>query len=86
LITAVLSVRFTDSKTAKTIDEALAPDNVKLPKGMKIYQVQRGRILRIEVSIQGNRAVETLTSTLDEFVSHIQVAVGALGKTMRQAE
>ncbi len=48
---------------------------------MRISQKVRGRLIRIEVTISGKkRLVETLISTLDEFVAHIHSVTQTLEK------
>lgn len=78
LISATLDVRFRDSKTAKVVDNALSPDNINLPRGMKIAQSRRGKSIKIVVSVDREESLDTLISTLDEFVAHMQVALNAI--------
>ncbi|MDG6906500.1 MAG: hypothetical protein JRN20_12015 [Nitrososphaerota archaeon] len=59
----------------------MLPDNVNIPRGMKINQVLRGKTIRVTVSVESHDQLTTLISTLDEFVTHIKVAVEALEKT-----
>ncbi len=81
MISAELIVKFSDAETARAINESLLPDNINVPEGMKINQVRRGKTLRIEVSLsKEEKEIETMTSTLDEFVSHMQTAVQTLEK------
>ena len=74
-LTAVLTVRFRSSRIGKAVHQALLPDNINLPKGMKINQVVRGKNLTISVTCD---SIETMINTLDEFTSHMDVALKAI--------
>ena len=77
----MLRVKFADSKTARSVHLALSPDNVNLPKSLSIKQRLQGRTLQINVDVVGGpNPIETLISTLDEFVAHIQTATVMLDK------
>ena len=78
LITADLSFEFLNPKIASVVDKALSPDNIDLPKGMKIDQLRKGSVLQIRITIEAEKGIETMTSTLDEFVSHVHSALSAL--------
>jgi hypothetical protein len=73
---------------ARAVDDALSPDNVDLPKGMKIVQRRLGNELSIRVTIQDgdSNQIETLISTLDEFVSHIHASIQALQRAELRGE
>ena len=80
---ACLIVTLSDKRIAKVIGEALSPDNIDLPQGMQIDQKILGRNLNVRVSISkvSTIPIETLISTLDEFLSHIQTATHTLETT-----
>ncbi|MHB1908324.1 MAG: KEOPS complex subunit Pcc1 [Nitrososphaerales archaeon] len=78
MISAELSFEFANPKIASVVDKALSPDNIDLPKGMKIGQVRKGSFLQISIAIEAERGIETMISTLDEFVSHVHSALSAL--------
>lgn len=80
MITAELVVKFRDAETAAAIDTALSPDNVNLPRNMELCQTRRGKTLRVEVSVKQTQSLDTLISTLDELVSHIQATLETLQK------
>jgi hypothetical protein len=63
-----------NKKLASSVGQALAPDNVDLPGGMKIIQHTKGKALRIVVTVPKER-FETLISTTDQLLSHIQTAI-----------
>lgn len=81
LITSALKIVFRDAFTARSVSNALLPDNVNIPSGMKIRQAVRGNTIRVTISVESQDHFSTLISTLDEFVTHIKVAVEALEKT-----
>lgn len=80
MITAELVVKFRDAETAAAIASALSPDNVNLPRNMELCQTRREKTLRIEVSVKQTQSLDTLISTLDELVSHIQATLETLQK------
>ena len=79
LIQAVLTFDFDSIKTAQAIDTALSPDNINLPRGMKIVQTRRGKKLTISVKVNDSLQLNTLIATLDEFLAHSDTAVKVLG-------
>jgi len=83
LITSSLQLTFKDVRTAKAVNDALTPDNINLPKGMKINQVRRGSNLTIKVSADKLDSINSVISTLDELVSHAHTAVQTLEKVER---
>ena len=75
-------MKFSDQKIARAIEVSLTPDNVDFPEGVQFEQRLVSKELLIEVDqAASDRYVETLISTLDEIVSHIQTAVAAIEKT-----
>ena len=78
MISAVFTIRFSNRKSARAVDVALSPDNVKLPQGMKISQTLNGNELRVKISVDSLEKLSTLIGTLDEFLSHVQVATKTL--------
>ncbi|HZW58096.1 MAG TPA: KEOPS complex subunit Pcc1 [Nitrososphaerales archaeon] len=80
-LSADLVVELEDARTARSINEALIPDNVNLPEGMVIEQRVMNRFLRITILVEdGSPSLETLISTLDEFVSHIHTVTQTLDR------
>lgn len=80
----MLRVGFSDRKTLRAVDSSLAPDNIDFPAGLKFSQKTSDNELRISVEIEGEQSkkIETLISTFDEILSHIDSAV----KTIEKAE
>ena len=73
-------MKFADERTAQAVSNALLPDNVSVPRGMILNQKQKGKQLFIDVMIEEvtRNPIETLISTLDEFLSHIQTSVQSI--------
>lgn len=78
LIQAVLALNFDSIRAAKAVDSALSPDNINLPRGLKISQTRRGKELRISVEVKDPGMLMTLISTLDELVAHSDTAIKVL--------
>ncbi len=75
-------MRFADQKTTKAIAASLAPDNVNFPHGMTFRQIVGSKELTIDIHLRASdHQIETLISTFDEIVSHIQTAANAIEKT-----
>ncbi len=72
---------FRDAKIADSVYTALLPDNVRIPKGMEIDQKRDDSCLEVNVQIGSGVSLETLISTLDEFLSHITSITHTLDKT-----
>lgn len=70
-------------RTAKAVSASLVPDNTDFPAGMQFTQNLCSNRLqfRIEQRHGGEHEIETLRSTLDEIVSHIQTATAAIEMT-----
>tara|TARA_B100000315_G_C14034417_1_gene344668 strand:+ start:243 stop:491 length:249 start_codon:yes stop_codon:yes gene_type:complete len=71
-----LGVDSTDKDTAKAIHESLLPDNVSIPKGLSVKMCLEGSQLLVDVSSKGEW--DTLISTIDEIVEHIQLACSVI--------
>jgi len=78
LIRSILTIDLDTKKTAEAVDRALSPDNINLPRGMKISQSRRSNKLRIAVKVEDLEQLSTLISTLDEFLAHAQTAIKVL--------
>jgi tRNA threonylcarbamoyladenosine modification (KEOPS) complex Pcc1 subunit len=61
-----LHFEFKDEKTAQSVNNALLPDNVRIPSGMKIAQIRNGSSLEINIMVDDSVSFETLISTIDE--------------------
>ena len=77
---AQLRLFFRDNKTASSISDALTPDNIDLPKGMRIVQEVERNSITISIEVKEMSSLETLISTLDEFVSHVYSVTQTLNR------
>ena len=75
-----LHFEFKDEKTAQSVNNALLPDNVKIPSGMKIAQIRNGSSLEINIMADDSVSFETLISTIDEFVSHVSAVTQTIDR------
>lgn len=67
-----LDVKVADEKTAGAVRDSLLPDNVAIPEEMSVKVDVKGKMVVVEVSSTGRW--ETLISTVDELLEHIQLA------------
>ena len=71
-----LGVDSADKDTAKAIRASLLPDNVSMPRGLSVKMSLEGSQLLVDVSSKGEW--DTLISTIDEIVEHIQLACSVI--------
>lgn len=64
---ARITCSYTDERTCRAVVAALTPDNLRVPKGLKISTVQRGRRMVTEVQLDGR--AETLLATVDDLLA-----------------
>ena len=67
-----IQIRYSDEKTARSIQRAITPDNIGAPEGMHIMALVDENVLEIEVF--SDRSIGSLVSTLDDLLSCIQAA------------
>lgn len=71
-----IDIQYEDSKTAQSIMEAIAPDNLDAPEGIDVDAKVDGKILKI--SITCSRDIGSLLSTVDDLLSCVQAAERAI--------
>ena len=71
-----LEISNSDRKLIKAIYEALNPDNIEFPEGLRISLEKSEE--KLIVKIESNRKIETLISTVDEILENIQSLVDTL--------
>lgn len=71
-----IDIQYEDSKTARSIMEAIAPDNLDAPEGIDVDAKVDGKILKI--SITCSRDIGSLLSTVDDLLSCVQAAERAI--------
>ena len=75
-VSATISIRYGDADTARSILEAISPDNLRVPPGVSVEAGAEGRALRVSVSC--SRGVGSLISTVDDLLSCVQAAERAI--------
>ena len=80
--TVTIVIRDVAPGRAAAAAAALGPDNVGFPDGMSMRTaVDRGGArLTLEFESRGGAGIASLASTIDEVLSHVQVALGVTAK------
>jgi len=73
-----IDIHYEDSKTARSIMEAISPDNLDAPEGIDVATKVDGDILKISISC--SRDIGSLLSTVDDLLSCVQAAESAIDK------
>lgn len=73
-----IDIHYEDSKTARSIMEAISPDNLDAPEGIDVTTKVDGDILKISISC--SRDIGSLLSTVDDLLSCVQAAESAIDK------
>lgn len=74
---AELSLAYDDPKEAEAIAQAISPDNLEVPTGLRVKTARRGRSVFTSVSCE--KSLETFIATLDDLLACASVAEKALG-------
>ena len=69
---AEISLSYKINKQAKAVANAVSPDNVKIPEGLTIKTVQRGR--KVSTSIECKSSMFTFIATIDDLLGAVSVA------------
>jgi hypothetical protein len=69
---AELILRYPDEKMAQAIAEAVNPDNLQVPEGLKLFIDRKGNELKIMVRC--SKGVGSLLATLDDLLSCLSAA------------
>jgi len=69
---AEISLFYKNNKQAKAVANAVSPDNVKIPEGLTIQTVQRGRKFLTSIKCKSN--LFTFIATLDDLLGAVSVA------------
>jgi hypothetical protein len=73
-----IDITYNDPKTARSVLEAISPDNLGAPEGIDIEAKVEGSTLKLSISC--NRDIGSLLSTVDDLLSCIQAAEKAIGE------
>lgn len=68
-----IEIAFSNGAQAKTVMNALIPDNVDFPKGLSMNIYPKGSMIEIYL-MSKNVPITTVIGTLDELLEHISVA------------
>ena len=71
-----IDIHYDDSKTVRSIMEAISPDNLDAPEGIDVAAKVEENILKISISC--SRDIGSLISTVDDLLSCVQVAERAI--------
>ena len=63
----------TSKEKVETVKEALEPDNVNFPEGLSLYIENIDN--KLVFNFESKKNMKQLTSTVDEVMKHIQVAL-----------
>lgn len=78
---AKLSLTYDDPKEAEAVTQAISPDNLEVPTGLRVKTVRRGSSLFTSVSCE--KPLETFIATLDDLLACASVAEKALESVKR---
>lgn len=73
---ADINITYRTKEEARAVAKAVAPDNVKVPKGLVIKTTSRGLVVSTNISCQTR--LETFISTIDDLLSAVSVAEKSL--------
>lgn len=69
---AAITLEYDEAKTAEAVACAVSPDNFKVPLGLFIKTVRRGKRVLTEVRADGKMA--TFTATIDDLLFSVSTA------------
>lgn len=73
---AQITLEYRDERTADAVAKAVSPDNFKVPSGLSITTVKRGKLVLTEVKTEGSFA--TFLATIDDLLFCVSTAEKAL--------
>jgi len=74
-----ITLKYPSTRFAKSVMQALTPDNTVKGDGMRITATTRGRTLK--VAVKNCERIETLRLTVQDIFRCIRAAESSLGKT-----
>ncbi len=69
---AKIVLRYRNFREAEAVANAVSPDNLKTPQGLKVKTIQEGR--KVLNHIQCETTLQTFMATLDDLLSAVSVA------------
>ena len=76
-IRAEVKCAYKNGRLARAVAEALRPDNLRVPKGIKLTTKVRGKEVNTKIEIEGR--IETLLATLDDLLACTEAAESVIG-------
>ena len=73
---ALITLEYSDEKTAEAIANAVSPDNFKTPVGLSVRTMRKGSCVVTEIVTEGKMA--TFIATIDDLLSSASTAEKAL--------
>lgn len=78
LVETLITIKFIDDETAQILLNAVTPDNIKLPKDLKIKMSRKGS--EIKISIKCKKGIGSMLNTIDDLLECISAAEKVLKK------
>ena len=72
-----ITLRYGEERAARSVAEALSPDNLDAPQGIRVKSLASGN--NIIAVVEGERSLETIVSTIEDLLSCVQAAERAIG-------
>lgn len=73
-IDATVEIKCKDKKESKAIHDSLLPDNIDIPKNLKLEMKMADSSISLEIKSSSNAAdgknIETMLNTFDELMQH----------------
>jgi tRNA threonylcarbamoyladenosine modification (KEOPS) complex Pcc1 subunit len=69
-----VEIPFSSEAEAKSVINALIPDNVNFPKGLSMNFFSRGSTIVVELTGKNIETTTTILNTIDEVLEHISLA------------
>ena len=73
---AIITLEYNDPKTAKSVAEAVAPENLKTPPGLKVRTNLRDALVVTGIDLDGT--VATFIATIDDLLESTSIAEKAI--------
>jgi len=73
---AEIALTYKSTKEAEAVEQAVSPDNVKVPLGLSIKTTKQGK--RVLTQILCETKLETFIATIDDLLSAVSVAERAV--------
>jgi len=73
---AKIAYAYENDSASRAIAAALSPDNIQVPKGIRVVTLARGKQVITEVEMDGR--IETLLATLEDLLSCTSTAESVL--------